>query len=301
MATAVKKPKNKASLDDLTLRERISYAACLLNNSCGLTNLVLVQISKCDKSTDFKCILYLRVLTCNFYLVYIQGEAYALITVNSRSVKIARERPNIEGEQSSTPEDNQEWKKFVGSIRRKVQRHASGSSDQQTTAQPKGESVSRKNSLTHSKFDMFRKDKSEDRKDKKSDKQPLTKQKSIGLESTSTSKPELFKALSFRDKSKSVSVKHVDTLVAPKLGNHLQKGVRKSDKKDSDRTVRPSISFSRSKSSASKCKEGLKQDDFLKATMRIFLVVSPPVGKMQETAGMLKPLIEGVSKRYCTL
>lgn len=197
---------------------------------------------------------------------------------SSKPIKIARESPNIEREQGSTPEGNQEWKKFVGSIRRKVQRHASGSSDQQATGQPKGEPLSRKNSLTHSKFDMFKKDKSEDKKDRKSDKQPLTKQKSIGLECTS--KSELFKALSFKDKSKSVSVKHVDTLVAPK-GNHLQKGVRKSDKKDSDKTLRPSISFCRSKSSASKSKEGLKQDDFLKATMRIFLVVSPPAGKIQ--------------------
>lgn len=197
---------------------------------------------------------------------------------SSKPIKIARESPTIEREQGSTPEGNQEWKKFVGSIRRKVQRHASGSSDQQAAGQPKGESLSRKNSLTHSKFDMFRKDKSEDKKDRKSDKQPLTKQKSIGLDCTS--KSELFKALSFKDKSKSVSVKHVDTLVAPRLGDHLQKGVRKSDKKDSDKTLRPSISFSRSKSSA-KCKEGLKQDDFLKATMRIFLVVSPPAGKIQ--------------------
>ncbi|KAH1013936.1 hypothetical protein HUJ04_002853 [Dendroctonus ponderosae] len=93
---------------------------------------------------------------------------------------------------------------------------------------------------------MLKKEKSEDKeKQQKADKQPLSKQKSIGLE------------------------------VAPKPGD---KGVRKSEKKD----IRPSLSFSRYKSSSSpKSKEGLKQDDFLKATMRIFLVVSPPIGKLQ--------------------
>ncbi|KAJ8965465.1 hypothetical protein NQ314_004110 [Rhamnusium bicolor] len=199
---------------------------------------------------------------------------------SSKPAKIARESLNIEKEQSSAPEGNQDWKKFVGSIRRKVQKHASGSSDHSSSGQSKDEPLSRKNSLTQSRFEMFKKEKScDEKKDKKSDKQPLTKQKSIGLESTS--KSELFKGLSFKDKLKSVSVKHVDNLVAPKSGDHLQKGVRKSDKKDSDKTLKSSISFCRSRSSATKNKEGLKQDDFLKATMRIFLVVSPPVGKVQ--------------------
>ncbi|KAJ8981833.1 hypothetical protein NQ317_004783 [Molorchus minor] len=182
-------------------------------------------------------------------------------------------------------EGNQEWKKFVGSIRRKVQKHASGSSDVPVPPQPKGEPLSRKNSLT-SKFEMFKREKScDERKDKKSDKQPLTKQKSIGPEGSTRS--DLFKALSFRDKSKSVSVKQIDTLVTPKLGDFSQKGVRKSDKKDStDKTHKSSISLSRSKEVVRKNKEGLRQDDFLKATMRIFLVVSPPSGKVQTNVSL---------------
>lgn len=191
---------------------------------------------------------------------------------SSKPVKIARESLNIE-EEPNQQQEGQEWRKFVGSIRRKVQRHVSSSSSGEANSQSKGEAVSRKNSLT--KPEMLKKEKSEDREkqQQKTDKQPLSKQKSIGLEGAS--KTDYFRALSFRDKTKSVSVKCVDNLVAPKTGD---KGVRKSEKKD----IKPSLSFSRCKSSSSpKGKEGLKQDDFLKATMRIFLVVSPPIGKLQ--------------------
>lgn len=65
------------------------------------------------------------------------------------------------------------------------------------------------------------------------------------------------------------------------------KGVRKSDKiKDSDKSHKISFKNSGAKIKSgtnSKTKEdkGVNRDDFLKATMRIFLVVSPPVGKMQ--------------------
>ncbi|KAG5881579.1 hypothetical protein JTB14_019934 [Gonioctena quinquepunctata] len=200
-------------------------------------------------------------------------------------IKIARESLNIDKEQSQAPEGNQEWKRFVGSIRRKVQRHVPGSSESHpATSQSKSEPLSRKNSLTHnSRFEMFKREKSCD-KDKKSDKQPLTKQKSIGPEPSS--KTDLFKALSFREKSKSVSAKQVETMVAPKAAcDQTQKSVRKSDKKDSEKGLRTSISFCRSKGRGVRNKEGLKQDDFLKATMRIFLVVSPPVGRIQARKG----------------
>lgn len=203
---------------------------------------------------------------------------------SSKSSKIARESLNIEKEPKETSEGNQEWKKFVGSIRRKVQRHASGITENQTSSsQSKSQSLSGKNSLTHSKFEMMKRERSCDKEPKTSDltkKQPLVKQKSIGLETSA--KTDLFKALSFKDKSKSVSVKNVDKLDAPKMGEYFQKGVRKSDKKDSEKNIKSSISFCRTKSSGvQKSKEGLKHDDFLKATMRIFLVVSPPAGKMQ--------------------
>lgn len=191
---------------------------------------------------------------------------------SSKPIKIARESLNIE-EEDNPLQEGQEWRKFVGSIRRKVQRHASSSSaPDQTGAQPKGEPVSRKNSLT--KTEMLKKEKSEDKEKYKYNKQLLAKQKSTGVETSS--KTDYFRALSFRDKTKSGAVKNADNLVAPKMGD---KGVRKSEKKD----ITPSLSFSRCKSSSSspKGREGLKQDDFLKATMRIFLVVSPPVGKMQ--------------------
>ncbi|KAF7280540.1 hypothetical protein GWI33_005743 [Rhynchophorus ferrugineus] len=188
------------------------------------------------------------------------------------SDKIARESLKIEGE-PNPHQEGQEWRRLVGSIRRKVQRHASASTSTDTASgQSKSESVSRKNSLT--KGDMSKKEKIEEKDKGKTDKQPLAKQKSIGPECSS--RTDYFRALSFRDKHKSVSMKHADSLVAPKTAD---KGVRKSDKKD----IRHSLSFSKCKSSSSspKAKEGLKHDDFLKATMRIFLVVSPPVGKLQ--------------------
>jgi hypothetical protein len=191
----------------------------------------------------------------------------------SKPAKIARESLTIDKESPPTSEGgHQEWRRFVGSIRRKVQRHAStsGGQDQPSSGQAAGESLSRKNSLTQNLF------KKEDKK------QPVTKQKSIG----ETTKADLFKALTFKDKSKSASVKHVDSLAAPKQADG-QKGVRKSDKtKDSDRSLKSSLSKSKSSANKLKSKEekgSVKQDDFLKATMRIFLVVSPPVGKLQVT------------------
>lgn len=206
---------------------------------------------------------------------------------STKNLKIARESLNIDSEKSS-PSDGQqqhEWRKLVGSIRRRVQRHASSSSstDQSSSTQALASPTqSRKNSLTQGK--LFRKEKSKDdsvelQKESKNEGKVLTRQKSI--EATS-SKTDYFKALTFRDRSKSASVKHVDSLAAPTSSN---KGVRKSEKtRDSDKTHKSSFRCSKiSKSGSQKRKEdrNVNKDDFLKATMRIFLVVSPPVGKMQ--------------------
>lgn len=225
---------------------------------------------------------------------------------STKSLKIARESLTIDKDSSPTPEGQHEWRKFVGSIRRKVQKHASpsASTDQSPVlGQATKDSLSRKNSLTlANKFDLFKRDKStEETVNKKGDnnRKPLTKQKSIGSStdhntnassSSTAAKSDLFKTLTFKDKSKSVSVKHVDSLTAPKLGDSFfNKGVRKSsDKmKDSggDKAIKTGFNFSRCKSAVASNKhkeeKRIKQDDFLKATMRIFLVVSPPVGKLQ--------------------
>lgn len=147
--------------------------------------------------------------------------------------------PKIERAEAQEQPPHQEWRRFVGSIRRRVQRHASDvraekAAALQTQTAPK-QSFSRKNSLTS-----------------------------------------------------------VDTSVGANERNvNLDKGVQKSESSSSSSKkvggsgggsdvvrLRPSISFTRIRSSHTKCKE-VKQDDFLKATMRIFLVVSPPVGKIQ--------------------
>lgn len=79
---------------------------------------------------------------------------------------------------------------------------------------------------------------------------------------------------SFKEKTKCAPVK-VDCLVAPSSSSVINKGVRKSDKSD-----KKSKSF-RGSVGRHGTKDNVNRDDFLKATMRIFLVVSPPVGKMQ--------------------
>lgn len=232
--------------------------------------------------------------------------------------KIARETLSAEDPTNPSPEGQQyEWRKLVGSIRRRVQRHASTSSAAETTSGGGNTTTSgqvRKNSLTRNKFDVFKWDKNKEeassptvlekgKKERKSslDKYettkeiqkflPLTKQKSVGPE---TAKSDNFKALSFKDKQKSSSVKNIDCLISPKLGKRsfiLNKGVRKSDQ-SSEKMLKCSSSSFRSnveqeKKGASRIYQKLKEDknvsrdDFLKATMRIFLVVSPPVGKIQ--------------------
>lgn len=154
--------------------------------------------------------------------------------------------------------------------------------------------------------DLFKKEKSRDDsseaskeiKAETSSQSKLRRQKSI--EGSTSRTADYFKALSFRDKTKSASVKNVDVISSTKQQQQQQqilastssfistssKGVRKSDKiKDSEKSHK--ISFKSSSSSKTKGganpkpREGANKDDFLKATMRIFLVVSPPVGKMQ--------------------
>lgn len=90
----------------------------------------------------------------------IQGELKVLFDLvklfTSRNLKIARESLNIETtDQEGRPH---EWRRLVGSIRRRVQRHASSSGSQETPSttttgnvsplQP----ISRKNSLTQSRL-----------------------------------------------------------------------------------------------------------------------------------------------------
>lgn len=57
------------------------------------------------------------------------------------------------------------------------------------------------------------------------------------------------------------------------------KGIRKVDKMlFSDKMTKSSLGL---KKMSKKDERNANRDDFLKATMRIFLVVSPPVGKIQ--------------------
>ncbi|KAL3280748.1 hypothetical protein HHI36_003983 [Cryptolaemus montrouzieri] len=199
----------------------------------------------------------------------------------SKSPKIAREGTTIDKETSPAQEGHQEWRKFVGSIRRKVQRHASSSGSSQPHGQTERESLSRKNSLTHPpKLGFLKKD---SEKSRSQERKSVTKQFSFGSE---TSPLLCNQSSNVKSKTSSSSSMKVDSLAAPKTVEGGSKGVRKSDKKDSDKIQKSSYNLSRSRSSCSRNKmkedgKGLKHDDFLKATMRIFLVVSPPAGKMQ--------------------
>lgn len=78
----------------------------------------------------------------------------------SKNLKIARETLNIEPSEEEGGRPH-EWRRLVGSIRRRVQRHASTSGSQETptstattTTGPTSpqQSISRKNSLTQSRF-----------------------------------------------------------------------------------------------------------------------------------------------------
>ncbi|GJQ84950.1 hypothetical protein Trydic_g551 [Trypoxylus dichotomus] len=240
-------------------------------------------------------------------LAKIRGEYKVVFDVvksfTSKNLKIARETLNIEPSEQEGGRPH-EWRRLVGSIRRRVQRHASSSGSQEaptsaTTAisgpvspQP---SISRKNSLTQSRFDFFKKSKDDSAKasSEKSQK-PLTRQKSV--EQNPTPKvQDYFKVLTSKDKSKSVSVKNVHNLASPTSSFNFR-GVRKSDKMLStgDSKTTSKASFGQKKMSK-KEEKNANRDDFLKATMRIFLVVSPPVGKIQIAMCPLNVLVDILS------
>lgn len=156
---------------------------------------------------------------------------------------------------------------------------------------------------TKARFDLFKKEKSRDDpseapkeiKAESSSQIKLRRQKSI--EGSTSRTGDYFKALSFKDRTKSASVRNVDVISSSKQQQQhnlastssfistSSKGVRKSDKiKDSEKSHKISFKSSSGKTKGGanpKAREGANRDDFLKATMRIFLVVSPPVGKMQ--------------------
>lgn len=244
------------------------------------------------------------------------------------AVKIARENllPERQTATASTESQQYEWKKLVGSIRRRVQRHATtasesdtasregerdvesspGSSPSTVTVPLPGAALKRKSSLTqHSKLDFFRREKSRedpdygssnsaDGKNKKGNQKGgfgLSKQKSVGFDMDHE-----------EDNKKTGSKIDPEKLCVKKTSDNYNssnnKGVRKSDhnkSKDKDNAtpkVSKSSNFSFRTSVNKSGKTGpmsgrfkdtkqMNRDDFLKATMRIFLVVSPPVGKMQ--------------------
>lgn len=189
---------------------------------------------------------------------------------------------------SSTENQAYEWRKLVGSIRRRMTRH--GTSTQAKTPPEltqTQEPIRRKSSLTHAKLDFLRREKSRDDPDCEQAKKAsmtLSKQKSVGFDiGPESPKSGVRPKLESAAKSEPVNKIDKDKLFV-KCGD---KGVRKSDsvKTKDNIKVQKSSNFSfRSnicKSGSGKMKEEKNRDDFLKATMRIFLVVSPPVGKMQ--------------------
>lgn len=215
-------------------------------------------------------------------------------------LKIAKNHLSIESQPAVSTESQQyEWRRLVGSIRRRVQRH--GTTSTETPEQvPSHQPVRRKSSLTHTKLDFLRREKSKDDDDspgiKKDSKKDLTlaKQKSVGFdfgpESPQSTRPKLEVG-----SNKSTDVNKIDKDKLFVKNSDSFKGVRKSDstKSKDNVKVQKSSNFSfRSNSSKSektgksdcgksKDEKSMNRDDFLKATMRIFLVVSPPVGKMQ--------------------
>lgn len=186
-----------------------------------------------------------------------------------RNLKIARENLTIE-EPPEGGKEQHEWRKLVGSIRRRVQRHASTSGtavqqepaktlQQQRSEQTTSPTLQRKNSLTQAgRFDFFKRERSKDENEAKDKNErrsgTLTKQKSV--------EPKT-------DKAKIAQ--------SPTGGKHSKK--TDSEKKSG---------FRLSKSKGKAQKDEKNRDDFLKATMRIFLVVSPPAGKIQVLLSLLK-------------
>lgn len=242
-------------------------------------------------------------------------------------LKIARDTLNIDPQPPVSTENQQyEWRRLVGSIRRRVQRHGTSTTTETPETEPSHQPIRRKSSLTHhSKLDFFRREKSRD--------EPTDLDKSSNITNTTTitsgasnSNGNSKKAPSAKDqqvpwaKQRCVGfdigtetsrgglcdTKHVNTkidkdkLFVKSSDSYNSKGVRKSDsvkpskdtvkvQKPSNFSFRTNLSKSGSKTSSGsggicgrlKEERHMNRDDFLKATMRIFLVVSPPVGKMQ--------------------
>lgn len=239
--------------------------------------------------------------------------------------KIARENLTIE-EPEVQQQQQHEWRKLVGSIRRRVQRHASTSGtqqqqqlhqqQQQTETPPtkilhhqqqhtEHQQISptllpRKNSLTQSsRFDFFlkrerskdeneTKDKNETYKSEKKENRfiPLIKQKSIEPKSdVSSSKIQKEKSSS----SIIASSKFNKNIPSPTSIKNLKRiiGDKGSGEFNEKKT---GFKLSLNKGKSAQQKEEKNREDFLKATMRIFLVVSPPAGKIQVMKNTLDDL-----------
>lgn len=128
------------------------------------------------------------------------------------------------------------------------------------------------------RFEFFKKSKDEptdtraaDRNAKKEKQKSLTRQKSvesttIAAAATTTMKvQDYLKGLTCKDRTKSASMRNVPTMTS-------------SATQKSDKSPRADVG---TRKPSKKEQKARNKDDFLKATMRIFLVVSPPVGKIQ--------------------
>lgn len=253
-------------------------------------------------------------------------------------LKIARDTLNIDPQPPVSTENQQyEWRRLVGSIRRRVQRHGTSTTTETPETEPSHQPIRRKSSLTHhSKLDFFRREKSRDEPTDLEKSSNITNTTTITTSSSGASNSNSKKAPSGKDqqvpwaKQRCVGfdigtetsrggratdlcdTKHVNTkidkdkLFVKSSDSYNIKGVRKSDsvkpskdtvkvQKPSNFSFRTNLSKSGSKASSNsgggaggggicgrlKEERHMNRDDFLKATMRIFLVVSPPVGKMQ--------------------
>lgn len=174
-----------------------------------------------------------------------------------------------------------EWRRLVGSIRRRVQRHASNCTPSELSSNSKSSdfpqssplsqttSISRKGSLTHA-FSL--------RREKSRDSANLQDvDSSAATSSSSSSTREYFKL-------KSKNFKSFNKSRDDGGGNKVKKelfGKMKDSFKGGNKADHAVDKPVKSKWLKSNEQTKVNRDDFLKATMRIFLVVSPPVGKLQ--------------------
>lgn len=170
-----------------------------------------------------------------------------------------------------------EWKRLVGSIRRRVQRHATaadGATTPTTPTQPAqppplaaGTTASRKNSLTQAaRFDFFRRSREEKSRECVQPPPPLGSSSVV-----------------HDDDGGGGSTNKSHKPVGKQKSCEPSKGERDDDKKKSKATKATSSSNKTTifGNAAGNFNTQKHREDFLQATMRIFLVVSPPVGKMQ--------------------